>query len=546
MKTQFDYIVIGGGSAGCVLASRLTEDPNVTLCLLEAGGRGDGAVVTIPSGAVAMMPTRINNWGFETTPQPELNGRKGYQPRGRALGGSSAINAMVYIRGHREDYDRWAQREGCTGWSYDDVLPYFKLSENNGRIQDEWHGNAGPLPVNDLQSDNPFQQRFLEAAAQTGHRLSRDFNGADQEGVGIYQVTQKNGERWSAARSYLFPVMHRTNLTVHTHALVERIVFEGKRAVAVVVKINGQSVRIQANREILLAAGALQSPQLLMVSGVGDSAELKKHGIEQVHHLPGVGQNLQDHPDFIFGYKSNSLDLLGLSIRGIWRMILEIFRYRRQRRGLLSSNFAEGGAFLKTESHLSAPDIQLHFVIALVDDHARRFHYGHGYSCHVCLLRPRSRGAVTLSGPDMQTAPLIDIGFLKDKRDLEDMVKGYKLTRRLLEAPALSKWARKDIFTGNVRSDDDIRNILRQRVDTVYHPIGTCKMGSDDMAVVSPELKVKGLEGLRVVDASVFPSLIGGNTNAPVIMLAEKAADIIRGRSRVASTADNTNKVMAP
>ena len=533
MKTEHDYIVVGGGSGGCAMAGRLSEDSALDVCLLEAGGDGTGNLINIPSGAVAMLPTKINNWAFETTPQPGLNGRKGYQPRGKALGGSSAINAMVYIRGTASDYDRWANEEGCSGWSYKDVLPYFKLSECNERIRDAYHGNSGPLNVADLRSDNPFQQIYLEAGKQAGFKITDDFNGADQEGVGIYQVTQKNGERWSAARAYLFPHLHRKNLTVHTKAMVQRVLFEGKRAVGVEVSINGQLTVLKARKEIILTAGAIQTPQLLMVSGVGDSSELARHDIDVVHHLPGVGKNLQDHPDFIFGYSTKSLDTLGLSIRGGIRLLREIFRYLKHRRGALTSNFAEGGAFLKTSPELKDPNVQLHFVVAMVDDHARKMHMGHGFSCHVCLLRPRSRGSLTLQGNTMDTPPLIDIGFLKDPRDLDDLVEGFKLTRKIMHAPALAKWILKDKFTEHVRTDDEIREVLRNRVDTVYHPTGTCKMGTDSMAVVDPQLRVHGLEGLRIVDASVMPSLIGGNTNGPVMMMAEKAVDLIRGVSRV-------------
>ncbi|MDH4396364.1 MAG: choline dehydrogenase [Limnobacter sp.] len=538
MKTSFDYIVVGGGSGGCVVASRLSEDPSTSVCLLEAGGDGTGAIINIPAGAVAMLPTKINNWAFETTPQPGLNGRRGYQPRGKTLGGSSAINAMVYIRGDKTDYDRWANEEGCAGWSYKDVLPYFKLSECNERIQNEYHGRTGLLNVSDLRTDNPFQQRYLKAGEQAGYKITDDFNGADQEGVGIYQVTQKHGERWSVARGYLLPYIgKRDNLTVHTKALVERIVFKGKRAVAVEVNINGQMFTLEARKEIILAAGALQTPQLLMVSGVGDSSELAQHGIPLVHHLPGVGKNLQDHPDFIFGYANKSVDTMGISLRGSWKMLKEIFRFRRERRGMLTSNFAEGGAFLKTKPELPAPDVQLHFVIALVDDHARNFHTSHGVSCHVCLLRPRSRGSVQLQGKSMSQAPVIDIGFLNDPQDLEDMVAGYKMTEKLMKAPAMAEWIEKDLFTADVKTDDDIRDILRKRTDTVYHPTGTCKMGTDAMSVVDPELRVHGIEGLRIVDGSAMPSLVGGNTNAPIVMMAEKAVDMIRGFSRVSPEA---------
>ncbi|KVE36949.1 GMC family oxidoreductase [Burkholderia sp. BDU5] len=536
MSTTFDYIVVGGGSGGCVVAGRLTEDRNVTVCVLEAGGRGGGALVTVPTGAVAMIPTRINNWAFETAPQPGLAGRSGYQPRGRTLGGSSAINAMVYTRGHRRDYDDWAAR-GNAGWSYDDVLPYFRLSEHNERIDDAWHGRGGPLWVSDLRTGNPFHARYLEAARQIGLPVTDDFNGAEQEGVGLYQVTQKHGERCSAARAYLLPhIGRRDNLRVETRAHAQRILFDGTRAIGVEVRQGGRVRTFHARREVVLACGALQTPQLLMLSGVGPIQELDRFGIRPLLHLPGVGKNLQDHPDFIFGYRTRSVDTIGVSVRGGLRLLREAVRFRRTRRGMLTSNFAEGGAFLRTRADLAAPDIQLHFVVALVDNHARSLHGGHGLSCHVCLLRPRSRGSVALRSWHPQDAPLIDPAFFRDPQDLEDMVAGFKLTRTLMQAPALGEWITADLFTAHVKTDDDIRDVLRQRTDTVYHPVGTCRMGQDELAVVDPQLRVRGLQGLRIVDASIMPTLIGGNTNAPTIMIAEKAVDLIRGRSRVRSS----------
>ena len=526
-----DYIVVGGGSGGCAVAGRLSEDPNTSVTVLEAGGNGDSWLIKTPFAVAAMLPTKINNWAFETVPQPGLNGRRGYQPRGKALGGSSTINAMAYIRGHRWDYDHWASL-GNTGWSFDEVLPYFKRSENNATFGAPLHGQEGPLHVGELRSDNPFQQIYLAAAKQTGFKINPDFNGEEQEGVGIYQVTQHEGERWSAARGYLHPHRgKRPNLQVETGCHVTRIVFEGKRAVAVEFIQNGQQRSLRAKREILLAAGAFQSPQLLMLSGVGDAKALQALGIPVVHDLPGVGQNLQDHPDFVFKYHAKSLDLLGVSLRGSLRLGRELWGYQSKRRGMITSNGAEGGAFLKTDPSLPMPNIQLHFVIAMIDDHARKLHLGHGYSCHVCLLRPKSVGEVTLASADPLAAPLINPRFLEHPDDIDNMVEAFKLTRKLMDAPALLAVRDSEYRTADVHSDDEIRAALRQYSDTVYHPVGTCKMGIDAMAVVDPSLRVHGLQGIRVVDASIMPTLIGGNTNAPSMMIGEKAADLIRAGS---------------
>ena len=529
MKPQaFDYIVIGGGSAGSVMAVRLSEDAGTSVVLLEAGGKGDGWVVKTPAAAVAMLPTSINNYAFQTVAQKGLNGRRGYQPRGKCLGGSSAINAMIYTRGHRADYDHWASL-GNAGWSYDDLLPYFKKSESNATIKNSFHGNDGPLSVSNLQSHNSFQKIYLNAAKEAGFPVTEDFNGAEQEGLGIYQVTHKNGERWSAARGYLHPHMgKRTNLNVQTGVQVERILFEGKRAVGVSYTQGGKQHMMCANKEVILCAGAFHSPQLLMVSGIGPAQELKKFDIPVIHDLPGVGQNLQDHPDFIFGYSADSLDLIGISLGGTVKLTGEIFKYIRSREGMIATNFAEAGGFLKTNPGLDVPDVQLHFVVSLVEDHARKLHMAHGYSCHVCVLRPKSRGQITLASNRMQDAPLIDPAFLAEEEDLETLVKGYKLAKQLMDAPAFTKIRKKDVFTPNVKTDDDIRKIIRERADTVYHPVGTCKMGHDAMAVVDASLKVHGIEGLRVIDGSIMPTLIGGNTNAPIIAIAEKAVDLIR------------------
>jgi choline dehydrogenase-like flavoprotein len=523
----FDYVIVGGGSAGCVVASRLSENPKVSVCLLEAGNAGNNWIVNTPLATALMLPTKINNWAFETVPQPGLNGRRGYQPRGRALGGSSAINAMVYIRGHPSDYDRWAAL-GNPGWAYDDVLPYFKRAECNENFRDDYHGSDGPLNVAQLRSRNPFIDYFIEAAEQMQLPSTDDFNGTRQEGIGTYQVTQKNGERCSAARAYIHPNLSRSNLHVVTGASTRRILFEDGRATGAEYQRGDKLERVGARREIIVSCGTLQTPQLMMLSGIGDAAHLSERRIEVRHNLPGVGRNLQDHVDYVFVYQSKHPDLFGTSLAGARRLLKEIGLYRKSRTGMVTSNFAEAGGFLKTNPNEPAPDIQLHFVVGMVDDHSRKKRLGHGFSCHVCLLRPKSRGSIELKSKDPRAAPLIDPKFYDDPDDLDTMVKGFKITRRIMEAPALAQHRVRDFYTENLRSDDEIKTELRNRSDTIYHPVGTCRMGTDRDAVVDPQLRVRGVQSLRIADASIMPTLIGGNTNAACIMIGEKAADLIR------------------
>jgi choline dehydrogenase-like flavoprotein len=534
-NVDFDFVIVGGGSAGSVMATRLSEDPTVKVCLLEAGGKGTSILLRAPVGAVAALPGygKMFNWAFKTVPQTGLNGRRGYQPRGRALGGSSAINAMLYVRGHKSDYDGWAAL-GCEGWSWDDCLPYFKKSENNERGVDPVHGNGGPLQVSDQKDPRPITQAFINAAANLQYRRRGDFNEGDNEGVGLYQVTQfhdqaKTGERCSAAAGYLHPVMNRPNLAVITKARATKILFEGKRAVGVAYRQGRTDKEVHARKEVIVATGALQSPQLLQLSGVGRAQDITPHGIKMVHDLPGVGQNLQDHLDFILSYKTNDTDNFGIGFAGTARLLAAIYKWWRKGTGMIATPFAEGAAFLKTDPSLDRPDIQLHFVIAIVDDHARRLHLGYGYSCHVCALRPHSRGEVFLQSSDPLADPGIDPKFLSDPRDLETTIKGAKRTREILQTEPMAAYAKRELFgVHDNMTDAEWEQHIRSRADTIYHPVGTCKMGTDDMAVVSPELKVYGVQGLRVVDASIMPTLIGGNTNAPTIMIAEKCADMIK------------------
>ena len=531
---MFDYIIVGGGSAGSVLAGRLTEDPAVRVCLLEAGPADKSVLIHCPAGLAVMAKFELNGWGFNTTPQAALNHRRGYQPRGKVLGGSSSINAMVYVRGQHEDYDHWAA-QGNPGWGWDDVRPYFLRAEHNERGADAWHGQGGPLNVADLRSPHRFSRLFTEAGVQAGHPHNTDFNGASQEGVGLYQVTHKNGERHSAAKGYLTPHLGRPNLQVITGARATRILFEGKRAVGVEYRQAGTLHQVKARREVLLSAGALLSPQLLMLSGVGPAAQLQKHGIAVLGDLPGVGAHLHDHPDVVQVMNAPQLtDLFGLSLPGMAQTVRGMLEWRKSRTGMLTTNFAEAGGFIKSDPSEPAPDLQLHFVIGKLVDHGRKTVFGHGYSAHVCLLQPKSRGTVSLASSDPMALPLVDPQFLADPDDMQRMVRGFKRTREILAQPALAQFGAKELAaSGNARSDAQIEQFIRQYADTIYHPVGSCRMGPGPMDVVDAQLRVRGVSGLRVVDASVMPRIVSGNTNAPTVMIAEKAVDLLRAEPRV-------------
>lgn len=527
---KYDYLIVGAGSAGSVLANRLSADPSKTVAVLEAGPSDDSIFVRMPVGVILLMRSNKRNWRYWTVPQKALNNREVYIPRGKMLGGSSSVNAMVYTRGHKWDYDHWAEL-GNKGWGWDDVLPIFKRTQRQERGESEFHGTSGKLNVADLRYLHPVSHAFVKASAEAGFPLSDDFNNDVQEGMGAYQVTQKDGERSNVARGFLHPVMGRENLTVITDALAHKVLFDGKRATGVLANVNGHLETIEAN-EVILCGGAINSPQLLMLSGVGPVDELTKHGIPLVHALPGVGQNLQDHPDAIAVTKSRINDTLNLSplallLTGL-RGLLDFF-YRRT--GQLTSNVAEAGGFIKSREEEAIPDLQIHLTTARLDNHGLNlmFAMGAGYSAHVCALRPKSRGSITLASTDPTAAPLIDPNLLGHEDDMETMVRGIKQVRRILAQDALKDWRGDEIFPGpDTQSDEEIRQFLREKGDNIYHPVGTCKMGHDDMAVVSPEnMRVHGMEGLRVVDASVMPTLIGGNTNAPTVMIADKAADMI-------------------
>ncbi len=544
---NFDYIVVGGGSGGCVLAARLSEDPSVSVALIEAGPADRNILIHVPAGLALMAQTQTANWNFHTVPQKGLNGRAGWQPRGKVLGGSSSVNAMIYIRGHKADYDHWAD-EGNAGWSYDEVLPYFRRAEHNERLDDEFHGNAGPLNVMDLRSPNKYLQAFVDAGREAGFPVNDDFNGADQEGIGPYQVTHKNGERFSAAKAYLTPNLDRRNLTLFTGAHTTRVLFEGRRASGVEFRRAGRIEQIGANHEVLMAAGSLQTPQILMLSGVGPSEELAKHGIAIVHDLPGVGRNLHDHVDAVQVVDAPQLkETFGVSPAGIGRLLKAIPEWRNRRSGMLTTNFAEAGGFVKSQASEAIPDLQLHFVVGKLIDHGRKTVFGHGYSAHVCVLRPLSRGSVTLASADPFAAPLIDPNFFDHPDDMQRLVRGFRLMRGMLSQPALARLGGRELArSAHATSDAEIEQFIRTYGDTIYHPVGTCRMGSGAMDVVGADLRIHGLEGIRIVDASIMPRIVGGNTNAPVIMVAEKASDMIKaGRLAGADSGPQTVRAFA-
>ena len=532
-KPVFDYVIVGGGSAGCVLANRLSEDSDVKVCLLEAGPPDRHPLIHMPMGIIWMMRSKVLNWNFYTEGEPEMGGRRMFWPRGRTLGGSSSSNAMCYLRGHPADYDEWAAL-GNPGWSFADVLPYFKRSENQERGPSEFHGVGGPLNVADLRSPNCLTDVFIDAGLEAGLPFNKDFNGASSEGVGPFQVTQKDGRRCSTARGYLKPVRSRANLTVMTDAYATRVLFEQNRAVGVEYR-HGSALRsVATKQEVILSAGAIQSPRLLMLSGVGDSQHLQTTGVEVRHHLPGVGQNLQDHLDIILVQACTQPVSYGITWRTVLRGGVDLLRYLHAGRGMFTTNGAEGCAVARSTPDEARPDLQFHFSPGKLRDHARdlMFLCGEGYSLHVCNLRPKSRGDIRLTSADPAAPLAIRANYLTHPDDLEHMLRGFKLARRILGAKAFAPYRGEEIVPGRgVNSDDEIRDFIRAKAETIYHPIGTCKMGDaahDPLAVVDARLRVYGLDGLRVVDASIMPLLVGGNTNAPTVMIAEKAADMLK------------------
>jgi choline dehydrogenase-like flavoprotein len=522
---EFDIIVVGGGSGGSAAAGRLSEDGKYTVCLLEAGGKNTDIRVRAP-GLFPFLPKKTN-WSFETVPQAGLNGRTGFQPRGKGLGGSSAVNAMVYIRGCAWDYDNWAAL-GATGWAYADVLPFFKRAEGNVRGGDDFHGADGPLSVSDLLCPNSGSLDFVEAGTQLQLPRNDDFNGAQFEGVGLYQVTQKGGERWTAARAYVESPRDAGRLHVETGVMVERVLIEGGRAVGVEVRQGKTKRVIRARRAVILAGGVFGTAQTLMLSGIGPADHLKAHGIEVRVDRPEVGRNLQDHIDYVAGFETGGTIFSGTNLRTILKTAGSLFTWLRSRTGPMTTNYAEAGGFAKSSASVAVPDLQLHFVPAILEDHGREKVKTAGFSGHVCVLRPESRGTVRLASADPAAAPLIDPQFLSDPRDMEVMKLGVRLLHQILTAPALAKHNGKDRHATPLDDDTALETMIRNRSDTVYHPVGTARMGSDEQAVCDPQLRVRGIEGLYIADASVMPRVVSGNTNAPSIMIGERCADFVK------------------
>jgi choline dehydrogenase len=530
---KFDYVIVGAGSAGCVLANRLSADPSITVALLEAGGPDTSMLLRMPSGSGSMLPQKNpNNWGFDSAPQDNLGGRTTYQPRGRGWGGSSSINGMVYIRGHARDYDHWRQL-GLTGWGYRDVLPYFRRAENNERFSDAYHGGDGPLAVSTPRQTSALFRAFVDAGAAAGHPVTDDFNGRQQEGVGLYQMTIGDGRRSSSSAAYLRPILSaRKNLTVISDAHAMRVLIESAIARGVEYAPGpGQPAKTAfAAREVILAAGAFQSPQLLLLSGVGPAAGLAKAGVAAVVDSPDVGRNLQDHFDLGLVWDCPQPVTVYSQTKGMRRLLVGL-QYMINRSGPARSNHIEAGAFLKTRKELDVPDIQLHFFDANFYDHARAQPDKDGFAVHVCQLRPESKGEVRLSSPDPFADPVIDPNYLATDNDKLTMRAAVKIVRGVVNQAPLDAFRGAEHRPGDrVVTDADIDAWVRATGETIYHPAGTCRMGADPNSVVDAELRVRGVKGLRVADASVMPSLVGGNTNAPAIMIGEKASDLILGR----------------
>ena len=518
---KFDYIIIGAGSAGCVLANRLSASGKHTVLLLEAGGPDKKQEIHIPAAFSKLFKSEVD-WNYETQPQTHMNGRCLYWPRGKMLGGTSSMNAMIYQRGNPSDYDGWA-RMGNEEWGWEDVIPYFKKAQNQERGGSAMHGSGGPLNVADLRTPNPISTAFVAAAKEAGLSGNDDFNDGSQEGVGFYQVTQKKGQRNSTAVAYLHPALKRKNLSAETQALVHKLLFDGKQCIGVSYEQNGEMHTAHAGKEVILCGGAINSPQLLMLSGVGSGSHLQGHGIETVMDLPGVGENLHDHPAITMTWVASKK----LSLEGA-ETLPNMLRFLLRKRGPLTSNVGEAGGFVKIDPAAPAPEMQFHFAPAHFIEHGFHVPGSHGFTIGPTLVAVASRGTIRLNSAEPTAYPAIDPNYFAEDVDMRNMIAGMRLARKIANSPALAPYRAAPYTPGDdVQTDDDMAAYVREKAETLYHPVGTCKMGVDPMAVVNPQLQVHGVSGLRVVDASVMPAIINANTNAPTIMIAEKAADMI-------------------
>ena len=532
MTDDFDYIVVGAGSAGAVLAARLSQEPTVRVLLLEAGPPDRSFWIHLPIGYGKTMWSKTYNWCFETDPDPGMNGRRIYWPRGKTLGGSSSINGLIYIRGQRQDYDHWAAL-GNAGWGYDDLLPYFKRSEANQRGANAWHGADGALRVSDIGAKHELIEAFIDAAGQRGVPRNDDFNGATQEGVGYYQLTTHRGWRCSSAKAYLAPARGRPNLVVRTGAHCTGVTLQGRRATGVTYVQGGTRHGATARAEVLLCAGAIQSPQLLQLSGIGPAPLLQQHGIPVVHDLPGVGENLQDHLQMRLTYECTKPITNNDQLRTLWGQGKLGLQWLLLRSGPLAIGINQGGCFMKALPESDRPDIQFHVGTLSADMAGGKPHPWSGFTLSVCQLRPQSRGRVQIRSPDPLQAPSMQPNYLSTELDRRTAVAAVKAARSIADAPAMRPYVKREIKPGPDTLDDAaLLEYCRNAGATIFHPSGTCKMGQDDAAVVDARLRVHGIERLRVIDCSVMPTLVSGNTNAPVIAMAEKAADLIRGDAR--------------
>ena len=524
---EADFIIVGAGSAGCVLANRLTASGRHTVVLLEAGPRDRHVWIHVPLGYGKLFKDSRVNWLYATESEPELNGRIIYQPRGKVLGGSSSINGLVYVRGQPQDFDHWRQL-GNTGWGFDDVLPYFRRSEDQARGESEHHGVGGPLCVSDATEPHVLCDAFIAAAEEAGVPRNDDFNGAMQEGAGYFQTTSRRGVRWSTARGYLRPALRRPNLSVVTEALATRVLFEGRKAVGVEYRRGAEIFVVRARREVILSGGAINSPQLLQLSGVGPGALLREHGIPVVAESPGVGEDLQDHLQVRMVLKCTMPITINDEINSLMRRMGVGLRYALWRKGPLTISAGYAGAFFRTDERLETPDVQIHFITFSTDRMGERLHPFPGFTASVCQLRPESRGFVRIKSPDPAAAPAIQPRYLSTETDRRTNVEGMKRLRAIMQMPAMRPYVLAEHLPGpEVRTDDEILAYCREVGSTIYHPSCSCRMGTDPRAVVDPRLKVRGLEGLRVVDGAVMPGVVSGNTNAAIVMIAEKGTDMI-------------------